>query len=71
MDTRPPDSYGLNYTGQACRDRQHERCPGYWPTDRAITGTTGGTRCACPCHEQVERERLEGATEGGDAIERP
>jgi hypothetical protein len=47
MDSRPPDTYGLDYTGQACRDGQHQLCPGYW-ADAFRPGE--GTRCACPCH---------------------
>jgi hypothetical protein len=49
VDPRPPDSYGLDYMGQACRDNQHERCPGYWG-DSLRSGK--GTRCVCLCHEQ-------------------
>jgi hypothetical protein len=64
VDPRPPDTEGLNYTGNDCRRAQHERCPGYWPADPTITGKWGhGSRCVCPCHE-----RQEGAS-GGEAIE--
>ena len=58
MDERPPDSYGLDFTGQACRgpNAEHEKCPGYWG-DSLRSGK--GTRCACLCHE------------GGEAIETP
>jgi len=58
VDPRPPDSYGLDYTGHNCYRGEHELCPGYWG-DSFRPGK--GTRCACLCHE-----RQEGAT-GGDA----
>jgi hypothetical protein len=47
-DQRPPDSYGLDYTGADCRKGEHDRCPGYWG-DSLRPGL--GTRCACGCHE--------------------
>ena len=62
MDTRPPDTEGLNYVGESCRVGSHVTCAGYWPADPDLRGPGRGTRCACPCHE-----RLEGATGGGDA----
>jgi hypothetical protein len=61
MDTRPPDTEGLNYTGQDCVRGEHEKCPGYWPADPEITGRWGrGSRCACLCHseEVIPDERL-------------
>jgi len=39
-----PDSFGLDYTGTACREEHHEHCPAWWGRGHA------GTRCACPCH---------------------
>ena len=40
-----PDSFGLDYTGTACREEHHEHCPAWWGRGHA------GTRCACPCHQ--------------------
>lgn len=48
-DERPPNSYGLDYLGQHCRDGEHEQCAGYWPDSLR---TDKGTRCACLCHEK-------------------
>jgi hypothetical protein len=57
-DTRPPDTEGLNYTGNACVRGQHEQCEGYWPADPVITGKWGhGTRCACLCHSATDEQR--------------
>jgi hypothetical protein len=86
MDARPPDTEGLGYIGNACRQGRHEECEGYWPADPEITGKWGhGSRCACPCHlapadgdepdraaeyERMRRKPLEGAP-GGEAIEQP
>jgi hypothetical protein len=51
-DQRPPDTYGLDYTGAHCRGDRHEKCPGYWG-DQLRPGQ--GTRCACPCHAEPEQ----------------
>jgi len=50
MDTRPPDTEGLNYTGESCRRGSHATCAGYWAADPDLHGPGRGTRCACPCH---------------------
>lgn len=39
-----PDSFGIAYTGEACRQNRHESCPAWWGKGHA------GTRCDCPCH---------------------
>jgi hypothetical protein len=66
MDTRPPNTEGLRYTGERCLAAQHADCPGYWAVDPEIAGEWGrGSRCACPCHERQEGAR------GGEAIETP
>jgi len=39
-----PDSFGIAYTGEACRQHRHEDCPAWWGRGRA------GTRCDCSCH---------------------
>jgi hypothetical protein len=39
-----PDSFDLDYTGQACTEGRHDSCPAWWGRGCA------GTRCACPCH---------------------
>jgi hypothetical protein len=61
MDPRPPDSYGLDYTGANCQADRHEDCPGYWG-DTLRPGR--GTRCACPCHGEDD-EGVRGDTSPG------
>ena len=39
-----PDSFGITYTGEACRADRHEE-----PSRLAGKGRAG-TRCDCPCH---------------------
>lgn len=47
MDTRPPNTSGIDYLGYYCKWERHGECPAYW-ADELRPGR--GTRCSCPCH---------------------
>jgi len=59
-----PDSFGITYTGEACRADRHESCPAWWGKGRA------GTRCDCPCHlpEASAATKTTTLYEGGDTL---